>query len=376
MSDTTIDGIEAWYLRVPLVAPIRLGDMVVAERDFVVLRVRTQGGLEGVAYSLTRGSPLDLVLTETLGPRLIGTEALDTRARSEGLRHSIRSLGAVGLVGRALSLVDIALWDIVGQAARMPVWRILGGARTSAQVLMVAPYAAPDESHEAYAERIAELAAAGRRFLKLYPMADPHEMRRRLAAIRSTVGDSVRLVIDMAWSFGGVLDAIAAVRSWDEYDLAWVEDPYPAEEWPSIKLLTDSVSTPIAVGDEVSVRGTIERLITERAVDVIRLDVTSIGGFAAYDSLRDQAHRAGLLVSPHAYGEIHQHCVFGWPGTSPVELFPPDSPTWGTARFLARQLDAEPGTGMLAAPAEPGLGLGFDWAAVERLSMRRTVARR
>lgn len=376
MSDTTIDRVETWYLRVPLATPIRLGDMVIAERDFVVLRVSTKGGLRGVAYSLTRGAPLDRVLTELIGSRLLGAEALDTRARSEELRRSVQSLGAVGLVGRAMSLADIALWDILGQEAGVPVWRLLGGARYNAPVLMVAPYADPDEPDEAYAERVAVVAARGYRYLKLYPMANPAAMGRRLGAIRAAVGTGLGLVVDMAWSFGGVLDAIAAVRSWEEHDLTWVEDPYGAEEWTSIKTLADAVRTPIAVGDEVSVWGTTERLITERAVDIVRLDVTSIGGFAAYDSLREQAHRAGMLVSPHAYGEFHQHCIFAWPGTGPVELFSPDSPTWGTSRFLARQLDAEGETGMLSAPCEPGLGLALDWDAVERLSMRHLESAR
>lgn len=376
MSDTTIDRVESWYVRVPLATPIRLGDMVIAHRDFALLRIRTAGGLDGVVYSLSRGAPLDLVLTELIGPRILGREALDTRGRREDLARSVINLGTVGLVGRAMSLVDIGLWDIVGQEAIMPVWRLLGGTRTTAPVLLVAPYALDGESDEAYAERLAVVAARGYQTLKLYPMPDPAAMGRRLAAIRSRLGPQIRLVIDMAWSFRTALDAIAAVRSWAPYDLTWVEDPFPAEEWANIKALADAVDTPIAVGDEVSVRGTTERLITERAVDVLRLDATSIGGFAAFDSLRDQAALAGLTVSPHAYGEVHQHCVFAWPGTGPIELFAPDSPTWGTGRFLARQLDAIEGTGEMHAPTEPGLGIAIDWAAVEALATRHTVASR
>ena len=87
----------------------------------------------------------------------------------------------------------------------------------------------------------------------------------------------------------------------------------------------------------------------------------------------DQAVRAGYVVSPHAYGEIHQHCVFGWPGVEPVELFLPDSPTWGTSRFLEQQLDLSDGGRELAAPTEPGLGLHIDWKAVEALASRHTI---
>jgi L-alanine-DL-glutamate epimerase-like enolase superfamily enzyme len=177
----------------------------------------------------------------------------------------------------------------------------------------------------------------------------------------------------MAWSFRSSSDAIAAVRLWEEADLRWVEDPFPSDDWRSIRALSDAVATPIAVGDEVSVRGTTERLIEERAVDVVRLDATSIGGFTGFVSLADQAVRAGYLVSPHAYGEIHQHSVFGLPGVEPVEIFLPGSPTWGTSRFVVRELDLAEGSRELAAPTEPGLGLEIDWEAVDALASRHTI---
>lgn len=375
-SETRIEGLEAWRLRIPLATPIVLGHMVIAHREFVVVRVRTAGGLEGYAYSLTRDAPLDLVLTEYLGPRLIGKDALDTDRVHEDLVRGAASLGAVGLVGRGISLVDICLWDIKGRAAGMPVWRLLGGHAATAPVGLVAPYAAGDEHEDAYAERLASLATRGYASLKLYPMNDPEAMRRRLAAIRARVGPDVGLVVDMAWSFSSVTEAIAAVRSWEEFRLDWVEDPFPADDWRSIRALSDAVETPIAVGDEVSVAATMERLIGERAVDIVRLDATSIGGFTSFASVRAQASRAGLAISPHAYGEVHRHCVHAWRGVSPVEIFPPASPTWGTSRFLIDELDLPVGRTEVDAPMEPGLSLPIDWAAVEALSDRHTSTAR
>jgi L-alanine-DL-glutamate epimerase-like enolase superfamily enzyme len=373
MSDTDIQQLETWYCRIPLETPIVLGDMVISHRDFVVVRLRTRSGAEGVAYSLTRGAPLDLVLSELIGPRLLGRDALDTAGRHEELTRGVVMLGAVGLVGRAISLVDIALWDLKGRLAGLPVWRLLGGYRQSAPVLLVAPYAGADESDDAYAERLAPFASRGYATIKLYPMTDPEAMRQRLTVIRQHLGTGIGLVVDMAWSFRSAADAIAAVRMWEGFDLTWVEDPFPPDEWRSIRALSDAVATPIAVGDEVSVRATTERLIDERAVDVLRLDATSIGGFTGFDSLRDQAVRAGYVVSPHAYAEIHQHCVFGWPGVEPVEIFLPGSPTWGASRFLSHELDLSDGSRELAAPTEPGLRLQIDWKAVEALSSRHTI---
>ena len=85
-----------------------------------------------------------------------------------------------------------------------------------------------------------------------------------------------------------------------------------------MKALTEAVRTPVAAGDEVSVPSVIETLITDRAVDVVRLDATSMGGFAGFGRLAAQAHAAGFQSSHHAYGEIQQHCVFAWPAVTPV----------------------------------------------------------
>jgi len=97
----------------------------------------------------------------------------------------------------------------------------------------------------------------------------------------------------------------------------------PADVWQSNRALAAAAITPIAVGDEVSVPSVMERLNSEAAVDAVRLDATSIGGFTTFAVQQAQAERAGLGVSPHAYGEIHQHCAFAWGGVTSIELSRP-----------------------------------------------------
>ncbi len=372
-TDTRIDRVEAWRIPVPLATPIVLGSLRIAIREFVVVRVRTAGGIDGVAYSLTRNSPLDLVITDVSAPSLLGKDALLNEARVAEMTSAVSHLGPVGLVGRAISLLEICLWDIKGQVAGLPVHRLLGGARDEAPVQVVAPYALPDEDHVRYADRIIPVAERGYRVIKLYPLSDPREMTKRLAAIRSAVGEDVGLVVDMAWSFPNAREAIDAVAQWERFGLTWVEDPFPSWEPIPMRLLSEAVTTPIAAGDEVSVPAVMETLITERAVDVVRLDATSIGGFSRFGEVAAKAHRAGYQVSHHAYGELQQHCVFAWRHVTPVELFLPGSPTLGTSQFLAQELDLPPGATMLPAPTAPGVGLSVDWGRVETLATRHST---
>ena len=376
MTEPVIDRVEAWHCRIALQTPIVLGDLVIKHRDFVIVRVGASDGLQGAAYALSRGAPVDLVVTELLAPVLLGRNALDIPRRVEELARAVVALGPVGVVQRAISLIDICLWDIKGQVAGLPVWRLLGGYRENADVMLVAPYAEAQESDAAYAERLAEPAARGYAALKLYPLADPAAMARRLAALRRTLGDRVGLVVDMAWSWRTAQQAIDAVRTWEDFALSWVEDPFPASEWPSIRALADAVRTPIGAGDEVSVRATMDTLIAERAVDLVRLDATTIGGFSQFAAVRESAGRAGYAVSPHAYPEIHRHCVFAWPNVGPVEIFPPGSPTWGTSSFLEEEIDLSPSSALISAPSDAGLGLRIDWGAVASLSTRSTSVAR
>ena len=366
-----IDRVEVVLCRVPLETPVDLGIITVEHRDFVLVRIRTADGVEGVAYALTRGAPTDLVITDLLAPVLLGKDALSIDERVDEMRRAMVTLGPVGIVGRAISLLEVCLWDIRAKTASEPVWKALGGSGEPADALLVAPYSSPTESHAAYAERLAPLAAKPYSIIKLYPLADSEAMADRLAALRRTLGDDVRLAIDMAWLWRSSDESIAAVRRWAEYDLTWVEDPHVADDWPTIKALTDAVTTPIAVGDEVSVRAVSESLVREGAVDVLRLDATTIGGLGVFSEIRDLARSSGLRTAPHAYGEIHRHVVHAWPDVGPVELFPPRSPTWGVSRFL-EELVLPDGASSIEAPTEPGLGLHIDWDAVAALALRTT----
>lgn len=359
-------------MRVELAAPLQLGALLVPSRDFVVVRVTTRDGAPGVAYSLSRGAPVDVVITEMFAPLLVGENSGDIDAILAACRRPYLSLGDVGLVGQALSLLDIALWDVKARKAGVPLWRLLGGGSngTRAPVMLVAPYADPTESDEHYAERLAILARAGYRQVKLYPPARPAHMAARLAAIRCAVGSQLKLVVDVSWTWQRASEAIPIVRTWEDFDLAWVEDPIPAQETEEIRALSDAVETPIAVGDEVTVRSHIDRLLETRAVDVLRLDASAIGGISGIRRYGQRAAMARLQVSLHVYPEFHRHCTFALPGLGPLETFPVPCDTWGSHQFVVGDAAAIDASGQASAPTAPGLGLEIDWRAVTALSRR------
>src|SRR4051794_36522277 len=124
-----IEHVAALRASYPLATPLRLGGSVIRAREFTIVRVTTRSGIEGNAFALSRGLPSDGFIAETLAPVLVGG---DPEALLELVAACARTVSAPsrqGMASRALSLVEIALWDIKAKRAGAPLWRLLGGYR-------------------------------------------------------------------------------------------------------------------------------------------------------------------------------------------------------------------------------------------------------
>jgi L-alanine-DL-glutamate epimerase-like enolase superfamily enzyme len=371
---SSIARIEAWAISFPLRSPLQFGDLRIDRRHYVVTRLTTRDGVEGVAYGLSRGAPIDLVVTELLGPLLLGQDGLDIPRLTERCRQAMVPLGWTGLLQRGMSLIDIGLWDIKARIAHLPLWRLIGGYRTSVPVMLVDGYAQANETAAGFAKRLGARAEEGIAAIKLANQADPAEMSARLAAVREAVGPDVTLVLDIVWAWRDVNAAIDIARRWEPARLAWIEDPFPPDFVSQTRRLKASLATPIGAGDEVSSPAIFEALLDGEAIDIVRLDATTIGGITGFAKVQALAAAGGYRVSPHIYPEVHQHCAFAWPSIEPVEMFPVGSAFDFSHQFVkAGALDFET-PGLLRAPNREGSGLEIDWRVVEDHTARHSVA--
>lgn len=372
-----IARVDAWKCVIKLPEPFKLGHLTVSQRDYVVVRVTTEGGMEGVAFGLGRGAPVDVVVTDLLAPQLVGKDLSEL--------HEIASLFSLvlpqhaheGLVMRALSLLDIALWDIRGKLAAQPVWQLLGaGGPQEGPILLVEGYHLGGEDDEAFADRLGKRAAEGYTALKVEASTTDHEaLTRRLVATLSAVGPDTEVVIDLAygWPRG---EEEPRRAGWFDLDLAWAEDPMHGNAIDELARLHKDMPVPLAVGDEVTNPEMLVQLIASRAIDVVRLDLTCHGGFSGLTTVHQAALQAGIRVSTHVYPELHRHVVCGLDGAGSVEMFP-DNGLWdATHKIIAPVIARRNADGIMVvdAPTEPGLGLQIDWGAVEKYSVRHSSA--
>jgi L-alanine-DL-glutamate epimerase-like enolase superfamily enzyme len=366
----TVQNIEVFRCTFPLARPFPLGHSTIDRREYIVLRVTDSTGAEGTAFSLARGAPTDVVIAELIAPRWINEDISAIPAAMERARQRLQPLAAEGLVGRALSLLDIALWDLQGKHLGQPVWQLLGAKRATAPVQIVEGYPVEGETDQAFIDRILARVDQGYRYVKLaYGAKNPDAFTTRLEALMATIPDDVAVSVDVAWAWYDLDLARRLLERWNPLRLAWIEDPVSADDIETLASIRAMTPLPIGVGDEVARPAALIDAANSGLINVLRTDITCAGGFSRFTDLVSAAQ--GLTVSTHVYPQIHVHAALGVTARGPVEMFPAISP-WDTcAEFVAPLSTAiEEGVQVVRAPTTPGLGLELDWQRIKSAAVR------
>lgn len=376
MQAAQITRVEAWACRVPLPRPLKFRSFRAIERFYCAVRVQTSGGLDGICIGHTRGAPLDVAILDVLAPALIGRDATEPCERLVDLHRAVVAMERDGLLGRAISLLEICLWDIAGKVAGQPVWQLLGGKPRTVPVSLVEGNEIEGEPAGTLVARMTARAAEGFRMLKLEgshydpPARLAEDVMAIHAAVAQTTGGAVEIVTDFAWSWTSpeivetMLDVLGPLR------VGWVEDPVPCDQDDRIAALHRRLPCPLAIGDETTRPADLLRLAEAGAIDVMRLDPTTLGGLGPALELGRRGAELGLRLSPHVNPEVARHLVLALPSCDHVEMFPADRPFDMTHRLLEGAAWTSVRDGLLPAPTAPGLGLGLNDAAVAAAAYR------
>jgi L-alanine-DL-glutamate epimerase-like enolase superfamily enzyme len=348
-------AIDVWVAAIPLPNPVRLAGATLHEREYVILRLRTESGLEGAAIGYTRGFPVAAALGE-LAPALIESDSSGRGPLVARLERSV-ALAPSSAAIRSLSLVDLALWDIASHRARQPLWRLLGAERARVTILAVGGYFLEQRTVEEVQAELRELAELGFRHLKVHAY-DPRLVARLAAAVPA----GVSFAVDLHMRYRDLEDALEPCRRLDGLGLAFIEDPFPPEFPELTRALAERLETPVAAGEDAG--GAAGLLALAAAADVVRVDATSSGGLEALASATEAARSAGKPVITHAFVELHGQVAGGLAGISLAETIPYASGANPVDRLLAETQPVVDGELVLS--ERPGNGLVFDWDAVGR----------
>jgi L-alanine-DL-glutamate epimerase-like enolase superfamily enzyme len=372
MTDARIKDVRSWTCRVPLSRPIVMGEIRFEYREYVVVEIVTQDGVRGIGYGMTRNSPVQAVIDRTLRPMLIGSEATMTEEVWERLYYRNLPMGQRGIFMRALSVVDIALWDIKAKTAGMPLWKLLGGFRERVPAMVAGGYVGPNVTAADLEREVADYVRQGYRTVKI-AAGDLASDTARLQAARAGAGGA-RLAYDAHWAWRSAADVLPTIRSWDRFDLAWIEDPFPSEMVDAVARLRAGCQIPLALGEDGTGRWTFLDILRRGHADYLRIDATVMGGISEAMRVCALASAYGIPVSPHIFSEVHVHLGAAFPGVLCVEMTEPRYEVDLMYRLLTHRIELRDGA--IDAPQEPGLGVDLDRAAVEKFAIGPDQAKR
>lgn len=307
---STITRIDTATAVLPLPAPLQLGAMAVTRREYSAVRATDADGTAGIAYCLSREAPMAEIVDRLVAAHAIGADADDPASTWERMLRGSAIVGRVGLVRRAIGLVDIALWDIAARRAGVPLWSLLGTGDGPRESMLVAAYPSPSRTPREVADEV--LAQAdGWSNVKISRSPDPAYMRELIATLTAELPAGTGLVVDIGFGWPDADAALAEIAQWGDPRLAWLEDPLLPEDAAGVARIRRESGLTVAVGDEVTDPAVLKALVEVGGVDVLRLDVVAIGGVTPAREMIAWAAERGVPVSGHVYPEVTAHLGIG-----------------------------------------------------------------
>jgi D-arabinonate dehydratase/D-galactarolactone cycloisomerase len=346
--------------------------------DTVIVRIETDTGLVGWGESKAPVAPqatakiVELLLAQTL----IGADPRDVLVLWERMYAGMRVRGhRAGFYVEAIAGVDIALWDLAGQAAGAPISTLLGGkmresVRVYASGIPSLPLDAPDEAVAELVEEARSLRTAGYTGVKMAIGRGIRGDLRAIRAIRDTMGSDFAIYADAAGVYSRA-DAMLLGEAMEELGVGFFEMPIPPEDVEGYAELAQRLAIPIAL-DSIMTRHETVELIRNRAIDIVQPDVCRAGGITECRRIAELADCFGLAFQPHVSigSAVHvaasAHLAVAMPNSIVCEYWIGKNPLGGAIAATP----AEVKDGYLFAPTGAGLGIGLNAPALLRHAVK------
>jgi L-alanine-DL-glutamate epimerase-like enolase superfamily enzyme len=363
-SRLTIESVETIPVRVPLDSTYRGSHYKMTHRSTVITRITTAEGIVGEAYVGDEDHALEeiceIVRTE-IAPLLIGEDAYATERiweLGQPVTRDILRDRRVSLV--ALAGVDTAIWDAVGKALNVPLWRLWGGYRSSVPVISIGGYYRADADIPCEVGELRDKGFAGMKFKigGLSPAEDAVRVRTALDA----AGSDFRIAVDanQGWSAAEALEFCRLVPE----GLLWFEEPCHWEhDRRGMRDVRLSAGIAVCAGQSETSAAACRELMETGSIDYCNFDSSWSGGPTEWRRAAAVAHTYGVRMAHHEEPQIAAHLLASIPHGTYLEFFAPErDPIWH--HLIANKPALK--DGMFTLTEAPGLGWELDLEFVDR----------
>jgi L-alanine-DL-glutamate epimerase-like enolase superfamily enzyme len=383
-----ITDVSTTALSYTMERPMADGLHYMPARPLLLVQVHTDAGITGLGESAPYGGSLTSMaaLVQDLRALVVGQDPFMVERLWSRMASEAHQRGRRGMLMMAISGIDIALWDIIGQATKTPVYRLLGGYRDVLDVYASAGFYADGKDASALAEEVGGYVDRGFKTVKMKVGRNPDVMLNPLLdighsdfAVTPLEGDiervraaskaagKTRLAIDAnnAWTPSVALKFMRAIS---DVPIAWLEEPVATEDLAGSAEIAHVLDVPVAGYETETGLPGFRNLITHRAVDIVQPDVIWTGGITETRKVAALAQAFHLPVIPHVFSSAistiaNMHLIASLPNAGLLEFDQNPNP-------LRSELFEEPievdRNGQVRMPDAPGLGVRLNEKTVER----------
>lgn len=364
-----INDITTIRLVYPLKEPLQDGLSPISSRDALLVQLHTDAGIVGTgecaAFWVTK--PVEVFIHENLKPCLLGEDPLFVeRLWAKMYQVSFRH-GRGGLAIIAMSGIDIALWDIVGQVLKAPLYRVFGQDKEKVQAYASAGYYGNNKESRELADEMKRYVSEGFKAVKMkVGVASIKEDIKRVQAVRNAIGEDIDLMLDAnnAWD---TYTALRISKLLEQYNPYFLEEPVSTDNIEGSSQVAANTTIPIAGYETEYTRFGYQRLILAKAVDIIQPDPTWCGGLTECRRIASIASAWEMPCIPHTYGAgisllASLHFIASTPNAPFLELGKDDNPL--RDNLLDPPLKIQGGYVLL--PDRPGLGASLNPSVLDK----------
>jgi L-alanine-DL-glutamate epimerase-like enolase superfamily enzyme len=356
-----ITGIDVSTMDVPNGPPV---NTYYAKNTYVVARIQTDAGIEGLGYTMLVGgmgaSSVRAYLEDSIVPLIVGRDPTMIGEIWEAMYENDRGLRKKGIPVYAMSAIDIGLWDILGKSVDKPVWQLFG-----AHAEHIPVYGSGGFLSYAVDEIVAEaegFRAQGCRHYKFkLGRPDVRENIERVRLVREALGPDMAILVDanQRWD---VATNIRVAQMLEDYDLYWYEEPVLADNIDQCAQVAAATTIPIATGENEYTRYGFRDLIAAGAAQYLNPDIHRCGGFSQMMQISHLAAAYDVMIAPHLVPELSIQVLVSIPNAALVEVLAgaPDN-LW--------EYGPEIVDGHMAPPDRPGHGMEFSADALKSYTL-------
>jgi L-alanine-DL-glutamate epimerase-like enolase superfamily enzyme len=361
--DSPLEQLTWRAFRVPTDGPEADGTLSWNQTTVVVATVEA-GGTTGVGWTYAPVACGALV-GDALRPMVLGTDSMDVPGTHEAMIRQCRNFGRPGVVGCAISAVDVALWDLKARLLGLSLGALWGRCRTAVPIYGSGGFTSyDDETTIRQLKGWVDEQGIPRVKIKVGESWGSAERRDldRAGLARRVVGPDAELYVDANGGYTRKQAVRVGRQLADHIGVGWLEEPVSSDDLVGLAHVRQQVSADVAAGEYGYSEPYFAAMIAAEAVDCLQLDVTRCGGYTSWLRAAALAWSAGLEVSGHCAPNLHAHVGTAVPNLRHVELFHDHERV--DALLFAGTLDPSGGS-MSPDPDAPGHGMELQDAAEE-----------